>query len=400
MATSLTGGPLTAGNPNKDKELNEFARIQGLSAAMQRWLRETFNVETVQNLADLSVNRVLSRLEDEGKTFSREQVEHWISQAQTFAAAQTSWQPFATFVVSLQSQQTGGQTQQRTIAYFVEADRRKIWSGIECNGVYELMLDQLKQVFQLEPEAVAANTPIAESQPAAQPSSDPDLGTELIEVAADLDQPGQLPASENQHASEKKPETSQLLKSSAGSPPRTSAEGTVGLVAEIEPQAQPEEMSEPVSLEIIQLKLWQPPEPEQSEPERNEAEPSEAEEPKTEKAIAIDRQRRSIGRPLQADAPLALEVTFQLIGKGAMALTKQPMPYYTEVYGQNRITGEKTFLGRAPIGYLVDGELTYTCRLANLVLPKSDAYRLQVITRLEQGHTRPDLFELPFIQVI
>jgi hypothetical protein len=48
----------------------------------------------------------------------------------------------------------------------------------------------------------------------------------------------------------------------------------------------------------------------------------------------------------------------------------------------------------------VEGELTYTCRLANLVLPQSDAYRLQVITGLEGGSVGPDLFEVSFVQVI
>lgn len=400
MATSFTDSTLATGNPNKDKELNEFAQIQGLGSAMQRWLRETFKVQTVKDLADLSVNRVLSRLEDEGKTFSREQVEHWISQAQAFAAAQTVWQPFATFIVSLQSRQIGGQTQQRTVAYFVEADRRKIWAGVECNGVYELMLDQLKQVFQLEPEVAEATPLMSDSQLAAKPSSAPGLTAELIEVASDLERPDQLPASEIQNASEKKSKTSKSLESSSKSPPITSAETASGLEPGLETPTQPEETGEPISLEIIQLKVWQPPMPEQDEPEQAESGPSEAEEPRTEKAIVIDRQRRSIGRPLQAEAPLDLEVTFQLRGKGAMALTKRPTPYYTEVYGQNRITREKSFLGKAPIGYLIDGELTYTCRLANLVLPKSDTYRLQVITRLDGGHTSPDLFELPFIQVI
>jgi hypothetical protein len=140
----------------------------------------------------------------------------------------------------------------------------------------------------------------------------------------------------------------------------------------------------------MQLKLWQPPVPEDTEAEELS--------PATE--IVLDQQRRWAGRPLQADQPLDLEVTFQLRGTGALALTRQALAYHAQVYGQNRITGGKTFLGKTVTGYLVEGELTYTCRLTNLVLPQSDAYQLQVITQLEGGSVGPDLFELSFVQVI
>jgi hypothetical protein len=156
----------------------------------------------------------------------------------------------------------------------------------------------------------------------------------------------------------------------------------------------------------MQLKLWQPPVSEEVEPEEVELEEVELEEveleeePSPSKAVVLDQQRRSLGRPLQADQPLDLEVTFQLQGAGALALTHQPLAYHAQVYGQNRITGEKSFLGKTVTGCLVEGELTYTCRLANLVLPQSDAYQLQVITRLEGGSVGPDLFELCFVQVI
>ncbi len=273
--------------------------------------------------------------------------------AQAQATTQTAWQPFATFVVSLQSRQVGGETQQRTIAYFLETDRREIWPAIECNGVYELMLDQLQQVFHLEPEAVEDYTPMVESPPAA----------------------------------EQDPEISQSLELSL--PP--SASGTANLVA----PPPPEERGEPPTLKITQLKIRPSPilgKDGQENAKGGETSPGQE--------IVIDPQRRWAGRSLRADQPLDLAITFQLQGTGALALTRQALPYHAQVYGQDRITREKPFLGRTPTGYLVEGELTYTCRLANLVLPKSESYQLQVITRLEGGSVGPDLFELSFIQVI
>ena len=301
--------------------------------------------------------------------------------ADTLVAAQDSWQPFATFVVSLQSRQIGGETQQRTVIYFLEGDRRKIWPGLECDGVYGLMVDQLQRVFQLEP-AVAGVTDADASQSIAEPTSAPEL---TPEVGADLDQPGDLPVPENHTTPGQDAETSHPPESAAESPATPAVELASAPQFSPASPAAPGEKGQPTSLETMQLKF---------------SVPKEAEETRTETEILIDQQRRSLGRPLQADRALDLEITFQLRGPGALALTRQALPYHAQVYGQNRITREKSFLGKTSIAYLVDGELTYTCCLANLVLPQCDAYRLQVLTCLEGGFAGPDLFEVSFLQIV
>lgn len=390
MSTSFTTGSLAAGNSNQDRELNEFAQIQGLTAAAQSWLQNTLQIETVQELAELALDQVLNRLETDGNPVPRDQLEDWIDQAQALVAAQDSWRPFATFVVSLQSRQVGGENQQRTVVYFLEGDHRDIWPGLECDGVYGLMVNQLQRVFQLEP-AVAGAASSAVSQPLAEPTSAPEL---TPEVGADLDQPGELPTPEQDA------ETSQPSESAAESPPTPVAEPASAPQFSLASPAAPGEKGQPTSLETMQLKLRQPPLLENNAVDQAESGETDGEETNPAIEILIDQQRRWAGRPLQADHPLDLEITFQLRGPGALALTRQALPYHAQVYGQNRITGEKSFLGKTSIAYLVDGELTYTCRLANLVLPQSDAYQLQVITQLEGGSVGPDLFELSFIQVI
>ncbi|MFZ4639604.1 MAG: hypothetical protein ACOYMP_04245 [Nodosilinea sp.] len=306
--------------------------------------------------------------------------------ADTLVAAQDSWQPFATFVVSFQSRQIDGETQHRTVVYFLESDRRKIWPGLECDGVYGLIADQLQRVFQLEPE-VAGAAPLAAGQSVVEPTSDRDL---TAEVGADLDQPGELPIpgqdAETSHPSEPAP----AIPDAELPPPTPVAEPASDPQFSPANPTAPGERGQPTSMETIQLKLWQP----------SMAEKEEAKETSPAPEIVIDPQRRSLGRPLQADQPLDLEVTFQLQGAGALALTQQALAYHAQVYGQNRITREKSFLGKTSTAYLVDGELTYTCRLANLVLPQSDAYRLQVLTCLEGGFTGPDLFEVSFVQIV
>jgi hypothetical protein len=392
---------LALDNIDQDKRSKELAKIQGLSVARQRWLQDTLKVKTVQDLANLSVDQILSRLEADHKAVSRDQVEDWIDQAQALVAAQASWQPFATFVVSFQSRLVGGETQHRTVVYFLEADRRKIWTGLECDGVHELMLDQLQRLFQLEPAESEAPALVSEDPPTPEPAPSSNLTAEAEEVGLDLDQSGELLEPEPQPTSGQDADISQVLEPPPAPSPEAAAESPPTPAAKItsDPQtspAAPGEMGPSTHLETMQLKLWQPPVSEEVELEEVELE----EEPSPSKAVVLDQQRRSLGRPLQADQPLDLEVTFQLQGAGALALTHQPLAYHAQVYGQNRITGEKSFLGKTVTGCLVEGELTYTCRLANLVLPQSDAYQLQVITRLEGGSVGPDLFELSFVQVI
>ena len=406
MSTSFMADTLALDNIDQDKRSKELAKIQGLSVARQRWLQDTLKVKTVQDLANLSVDQILSRLEADHKAVSRDQVEDWIDQAQALVAAQASWQPFATFVVSFQSRLVGGETQHRTVVYFLEADRRKIWTGLECDGVHELMLDQLQRLFQLEPAESEAPALVSEDPPTPEPAPSSNLTAEAEEVGLDLDQSGELLEPEPQPTSGQDADISQVLEPPPAPSPEAAAESPPTPAAKItsDPQtspAAPGEMGPSTHLETMQLKLWQPPVSEEVELEEVELEEVELEEePSPSKAVVLDQQRRSLGRPLQADQPLDLEVTFQLQGAGALALTHQPLAYHAQVYGQNRITGEKSFLGKTVTGCLVEGELTYTCRLANLVLPQSDAYQLQVITRLEGGSVGPDLFELCFVQVI
>lgn len=101
---------------------------------------------------------------------------------------QSPWQTFATFVVSLQSRQEQDHSVRRTVAYFLETDLRETWSDIECDSVYQLIADQLKRNFQLEPEieGIMKTNPnpepnlIDNCQPELEPASEPDEMNEEI----------------------------------------------------------------------------------------------------------------------------------------------------------------------------------------------------------------------------
>jgi hypothetical protein len=355
-------------------------------------------------------------------------------------SGQSVWQTFATYIVSLQSRQVGEQIDRRTIVYFLEADKRQIWPGVECDGVCKFMLEQLEPILQVTPREAVAMDSTTERPPKAttEMSSETNGTSDLTEESADLTSEGALddpiPAA-NQEAqllettSQMSPlaqpeanETSELTaqdyfdfstvgisespleEESVPGKPEKAAELTVEgesapdetleLVDKGESERTPDkEREEPIKLEITQLKVCQPMKTEKIEIESAETDK------KKETVTVLDGAKQALFGELTKEKPFDLEVTFQLSGTGAIELTKQPFRYHSEVYGHNRVTRKDLTLGYAPVGTLVDGELIYTCRLPNLTLLEAGPYRLQIITRLEGAPVRPDLLELPFVQV-
>lgn len=417
-----------------DNSNTSLSQLAGLGPTTQRWLQETFKVQTLEDLTDLSVNQVLAnpalaQLGAEEKNLCRQKLEQWIQQAQEIVAENQTWQTFATFVVSLQSRQVGEHTQQRTTVYCLESDRRVIWSGIECDGVYNLMLDQLKHTFQLESEV---NIPMAP-----EPRIEPDTVDEsLAEPAAATTSeqtespttPASTSASPAAMASATPPEaaaepfaieTDQTVGPDSLSEDSPSATSSASADLADEPTAGAETvatMAEPLSLEITQLQFWQPADPQlpktapavrtgepgedrpsTMEPDRDEAETET--ETETEIAIAVNLAHRSLSETLFSQKPLTLEVTFQITGTAAVKLTQQSHHYQVQCFIQHRLTGERVEVESSTDTSLKPGELTYTHRLPPITLAQSGPYRLQIVTKLDGGHVCPDIVELPFVRM-
>ncbi|HBB34477.1 MAG TPA: hypothetical protein DC064_22475 [Cyanobacteria bacterium UBA9273] len=173
-------------NGNSTKYDN-LTRIRGIGRVKQQWLRESLNIYTFRDLANLSINEIDSRLEAEGQSISKSEIAGWIEQARELVAAELSaqqvenspteetelsqqvvqlaeaepennllpateageWKSFASFVVEFQSRQLEGQVEeQRTKVRYVEADQSKIWSGIEREQIPTWMLDRLSHEMQ------------------------------------------------------------------------------------------------------------------------------------------------------------------------------------------------------------------------------------------------------------
>ena len=422
---SLNQRPGSIGNKKSNNELTSIARLEGIRPVIQRWLRGSFNINSVEELAQLSVNTLLFRLEDDGKCYSRHEVESWIAQAQELVAQKTPWQTSANFIVSLQNRYVGEQLEQRTTVYFIEADRKATWPGIEFNGVYELMLEQLKQSYQEDSgePTMRIFLPEDRSDVVKSESEDADFTADWGEIIAglssdDLNRVGQTPqpsshlspvvVSEANETSESPTEDGSAP--SSGEVSELAVEEKLAtdeikdapeVVAEDKLATESEELSEndiedPPRLEITQIKIYPPVDSKKTEAEDTEAKEDSDED---EKVMVIDATKRLLLGHLPKEKPFDLEVIFQLTGSGALDLTKQPLPYHTEVYGQNRTTRQKLTLGKAPEGYLVNGELTYICRLPEVILPEAGSYQLHIISSLDGASVSPDYLELPFVQV-
>jgi hypothetical protein len=397
MAKSFTDVTPMKSDGKKSKEFNEFAQIEGLGPAMQRWLRESFEVYTIEDLAKLSVNRVLARLEDEEQAFCRHEIERWIKQAQSFVAEQTAWQTFATFVVSLQTRRIGGQTEQRTTAYFVEADRRAIWSGIECSGVYELMLEQLKHNFQLELEEIIPMEPVIENQP--DPIADLPAKPGSVSPLEESASPAESnPATENQSGA-----IADSLSTLESAAPVENVESATSLDSQL-PTA-----SEPFTSEPLPATLAGAPAPKTiTQPDLAAVRPPTAfkitqikvlQPPQTENPITLDVNQQPSPMSLQKNQPFEMEVTFQLVGSAAIDLTREAIPYHVELFLRDRTTKE-TLPPYYAISPLIENDLTYTSLVTGAAPPQPGLYHLWIIVRLEKGYTGSGLFELPILQVV
>ena len=144
----------------------ELHEISGIGPARARWLEESLDVRTLQDLADLSPREVERRLERAGGNKpARSTIEAWVAEAQKHLAEEESkveptvpgrpksrrketWKPVASFVVEFQSR-AGGEASEppaarwRTAAHHVEEDRDEAWPGWDFGALGGWMADQL-----------------------------------------------------------------------------------------------------------------------------------------------------------------------------------------------------------------------------------------------------------------
>lgn len=134
----------------QQRNQDDLTRINGIGKARQQWLRDKLNVNSLKELAALAPEEIETKLKADNQIVSRPTIESWIVQAAQWAdiptritAKDEGWKPIASFVVEFQEYDEGASVEQRTRVHHVEADKNRMWSGIEYTELCEWMVQQL-----------------------------------------------------------------------------------------------------------------------------------------------------------------------------------------------------------------------------------------------------------------
>lgn len=162
-----------------EQSYDDLTAISGIGPARQRWFRESLNVRTYQDLAVLSVAEIGSRLKAEGQIAAPDAIEAWLHQARELAASagpasmpsseatgeqevankanslvrEDGWKVLGSFVVEFQVRDAEGEAPEwKTVGHHIEADASMQWPQITGTRVCQWMLDQIRDIVDLEPE--------------------------------------------------------------------------------------------------------------------------------------------------------------------------------------------------------------------------------------------------------
>ena len=155
-----------------EKSLDDLTKITGIGEARERWLKQSFNIRTFQDLAKLTVAQIEKKMKLDGQIISRKAIEVWLDQAAEFTIhvseaqqpteessaelktglpnampRENGWKPIASFVVEYQTNEISGRPrEQRTVAHYMEKDVTKTWAGLEAKQLCQWINGQLPQI--------------------------------------------------------------------------------------------------------------------------------------------------------------------------------------------------------------------------------------------------------------
>jgi len=174
---------------------DNFKSITGIGPAREKWLQDTFNIHTYQELAKLTASQIEQKLKEEGKIVSRKSIESWIEQARELipdvptnrqveeegvakelvekfgsSGFQNGWRPFASFLVYFQSRaQEKGRLDYQTLVHYMEQDREAFWPGIKAKELTNWMLDHIGEIVEFpEGEKEDLSESLQKSKPPAE----------------------------------------------------------------------------------------------------------------------------------------------------------------------------------------------------------------------------------------
>ena len=344
-----------------NRNLDNLTMIKGIGPARQRWLKESLDVQTFGDLAALSVDEIESRLKADKQIASRETIEAWIAQADRHKVSAKRAEKRTRASKGTKAKKEGKPSAQgsKTTSPPVKSvegdDGGKAQSPTGKDGwkpfasfVVEYQERIIEgQVIEYRTTAHHMETDMGTNWPGIEGEKHCRWMLEQLD-----DRIGQEPIQES---------------------------------VKEEPVAQ-ERVAEPipavrlpVKVEISQIRAFQP---------------QQADYP-----VGTGKPDQPFDGHLRSHEPFALEILFNLVGRGAADLTKEHVVFRARAYVQDQSTGKSIHLGDVGPGALVKGELAYTAILPDVTMPPG-TYRLFALVTLQAVAVSPDFVMLPEFKVV
>lgn len=318
------------------KEYDDLSVISGIGPARQHWLSESLGINTFRGLALLSVTRAIEKLKADGHNLSASELEKWIAAAQAKLQEKQDnpaeeWKPVAVFVLEFLKQGNTSETAlYRTIVHDMQGDISKKWSGLEAEQSFRWILHTLSE--QLPEDIYASMKTDKKDVPAAK------LTKEISAAKTALSQEALAPV----FIEDEETEPTQGNSTNAQVPgAKKSLPG-----------------SAPAKILVEKLSIEQP--------------------LYKEGPIRAEHNNEPFTGDILGSTPFVLKAFFATQMEAANDLASKHYAYHAEFYADNRVSGQRIFLGKSISQNLSLNKANHTVRLSEVML-SSGTYRLHVL---------------------
>jgi hypothetical protein len=384
---------MTNKTPSADQEnsvIEDLTVIHGIAKTRQEWLRASFHVRTLLDLANLSADEIEAKSKADGKIVSRGEIESWLERARQLTSARTgggsremTTRIVAQFVVYFHQYRDENDTvKYRTEVHHVEADKSATTEQAELRAW--MMKELEKQIGQPIEPVVAPRTIPDLPEIRLPPEESPTATSERIQrllakVQGHSVPPVKTPTTQPTASSER---YQRLLAKVQGQPAATFTQA---------PTTQPAASSERQQRLLARVGSADRPAPRPIAPPKpaaaREIGPSNVH-------VQVSKIELLPSSILQGNTPFTIQTRFELMG--AMAETAAQMQSSAQFYAYQRATGIKIDLGS--VEAFPEGQTTYTAALSGVRLAPG-IYRLQAIIQVT-GASGPGYGEIPFVQIV
>lgn len=357
MTTSTTNPVPPNGNGGEGDDLT---RITGIAATREQWLK-LIGIDTFQKLADASVEELESQLKAQGDNVSASEIEQWRAQAQTLAVEIS----FPTSETNQSTESSSEEERETSLASLTE----------------EAEIDEPDRTQVHSPGDEAQTDTEAETETEASPTNFEETWIPLASFTVEFQSRAIADMTEHQttvrHVQTNAVKTWLGIESEALQPWILER---VNQVLASDAGTEPSAAKTPVTTNISQVRIFQP--------------------PRTEQPMVVKQAGQGISDSIKRDESFALEVVFDLAELNTIDLARQQVIALAQFYARHWSTGETLHLGNAEVKVLSQDEPPYIVLLSGTSLQQLGLYRLQVLVTLQGIPATPGYFEVPLLQVV